>query len=72
MQSIVGLGLVIPEVQNGADRQIAYVDPDKAKVALELNFITHSTNLSLGNHHGQSVDRTLSLRIAPTKFFNRF
>ncbi|KAK9775286.1 hypothetical protein SCAR479_07962 [Seiridium cardinale] len=38
--SLAGLGVVIPEVMNGAGRHTAYLDPETNRLGLKLNFIT--------------------------------
>ncbi|KAF8858680.1 hypothetical protein BDZ45DRAFT_651041 [Acephala macrosclerotiorum] len=68
--SLVGIGIVIPEVQNGAGRHIAYIEPAKAKLGLELNFITQPLYLWAITIVKCSIALFL-LRIAPTKFFRR-
>ncbi|KAK6082980.1 hypothetical protein SCUP515_02214 [Seiridium cupressi] len=38
--SLAGLGIVIPEVMNGAGRHTAYLDPEMNRFGLKLNFFT--------------------------------
>ncbi|CZR63592.1 related to integral membrane protein [Phialocephala subalpina] len=68
--SLIGIGFVIPEVQNGAGRHVALVEPAKAKLGLELNFITQPIYLWAITIVKCSIALFL-LRIAPTKFFKR-
>lgn len=68
--SLVGIGLVIPEVMNGAGRHIAYLEPATAKLGLQLNFITQPLYLWAITVVKCSIALFL-LRIAPTKFYRR-
>jgi hypothetical protein len=67
---LTGIGIVIPEVINGAGRHVAYVEPTKAKIGLELNFITQPLYLWAITIVKCSIALFL-LRFAPNKFYKR-
>jgi hypothetical protein len=64
------MGLVIPEVINGAGRHTAYLDPAKATVGLKLNFITQPVFLWAITTVKISIALFL-LRIAPNKTYRK-
>jgi hypothetical protein len=65
------MGVIIPEVMNGAGRHIAYLDPAKASVGLKLNFVTQPIYLWAITVVKVSIALFL-VRIAPNKFYTRF
>lgn len=71
MLSITGMGIIIPEVMNGAGRHFAYLDPATATVGLKLNFVTQPIYLWAITTVKVSIALFL-LRIAPNKFYKRF
>ncbi|PVH67723.1 hypothetical protein DL98DRAFT_370957, partial [Cadophora sp. DSE1049] len=68
--SLTGMGIIIPEVMNGAGRHFAYLDPAKATVGLKLNFITQPIYLWAITVVKVSIALFL-WRIAPNKFYKR-
>jgi hypothetical protein len=64
------MGVIIPEVMNGAGRHIAYLDPAKASVGLKLNFVTQPIYLWAITIVKISIALFL-VRIAPNKFYKR-
>jgi hypothetical protein len=68
--SLTGMGIIIPEVMNGAGRHFAYIDTAKATVGLKLNFITQPIYLWAITVVKVSIALFL-WRIAPNKFYKR-
>ena len=68
--SLTGLGIIIPEVQNGAGRHVAYLDPDKVVTGLKLNFASQPIYLWAITVVKISIAFFL-LRIAPNKFYTK-
>lgn len=69
--SVTGMGIIIPEVENGAGRHFAYLDPAKATIGLKLNFVSQPIYLWAITVVKISIALFL-LRIAPTKFYKKF
>ena len=69
--SIAGFCIVIPEVQYGAGRHYAYLQPARASLGLKLNFITQPIYLWAITVVKVSIAFFL-LRIAPSKSYRRF
>lgn len=68
--SLTGMGIIIPEVMNGAGRHSAHLDPAKATIGLKLNFITQPIYLWAITTVKTSIALFL-LRIAPNKFYKK-
>jgi len=68
--SLTGMGILIPEVRNGAGRHSAHLDPAKATIGLKLNFITQPIYLWAITTVKISIALFL-LRIAPNKFYKK-
>ncbi|KAI0377228.1 hypothetical protein F5Y04DRAFT_190433 [Hypomontagnella monticulosa] len=68
--SLVGLGIVIAEVQYGAGRHAAYLDPEVNKLGLKLNFISQPIYLWAIPLVKVSVGFFL-MRISPTIYYTR-
>ena len=64
------MGILIPEVRNGAGRHSAHLDPAKATIGLKLNFITQPIYLWAITTVKTSIALFL-LRIAPNKFYKK-
>ncbi|CZR50150.1 related to integral membrane protein [Phialocephala subalpina] len=69
--SLTGMGIIIPEVLNGAGRHIVYLDPVKATTGLKLNFATQPIYLWAITIVKVSIALFLQ-RIAPNKIYKRW
>ena len=68
--SLSGMGIIIPEVQNGAGRHITYLEPATAERGLKLNFATQPIYLWAITVVKVSIALFL-LRISPSRFYTR-
>lgn len=64
------MGIIIPEVQNGAGRHIVYLEPATASKGLKLNFATQPIYLWAITVVKVSIALFL-LRISPARFYKR-
>ncbi|KAL7619805.1 hypothetical protein AAE478_010350 [Parahypoxylon ruwenzoriense] len=68
--SLVGMGVVIPQVQYGAGRHAAYLDDDVRSIGLKLNFVTQPIYLWAIPMVKVSVGFFL-MRISPIVYYRR-